>query len=87
MVADTGSTNGTFINGERIAYGRAFIIKNSDILKFGTVEIALEHIVNKEMETADEDFSTSENIRSEENATEDDMKFTKQMIAPDFGDK
>ena len=25
MVADTGSTNGTFINGERIAYGKAAI--------------------------------------------------------------
>ncbi len=47
MVADTGSTNGTFINGERIAYGRAFVIKDGDKLRFGTVEVALEQFVNK----------------------------------------
>ena len=29
MVADTGSTNGTYINGERIAYGRAFIVQKT----------------------------------------------------------
>jgi len=45
MVADTGSTNGTFINNQRIAYGRAFVIKDGDKLKFGTVEVALEHVV------------------------------------------
>ena len=43
MLADTGSTNGTFVNGERIAYGRAFVIKPGDKLKFGTVEVALEY--------------------------------------------
>lgn len=41
MVADTGSTNGTFINGQRIAYGRAFPIAESDKLKFGMVEVFL----------------------------------------------
>ena len=41
MVADTGSTNGTFINGERIAYGKAFVVKDGDKLKFGTVEVRL----------------------------------------------
>ena len=44
VVADTGSTNGTFINGERIAYGRAFAVQAGDKLRFGTVEVALEHI-------------------------------------------
>ena len=44
MLADTGSTNGTFINGERIAYGRAFPVGSGDSLKFGTVEVSLEHI-------------------------------------------
>jgi pSer/pThr/pTyr-binding forkhead associated (FHA) protein len=47
MVADTGSTNGTFINNQRIAYGRAFVIKDGDKLKFGTVEVALEHVVKE----------------------------------------
>ena len=47
VVSDTGSTNGTFINGERIAYGRAFPINAGDKLKFGTVEVALEHLVEE----------------------------------------
>ena len=47
MVADTGSTNGTFINDQRIAYGRAFVIKDGDRLKFGTVEVSLEHVVKE----------------------------------------
>ena len=59
MVADTGSTNGTFINGERMAYGRAFVIKDSDKLKFGTVEITLERVAGEAEESvAAEDFST-----------------------------
>jgi hypothetical protein len=38
-VADTGSTNGTFINDERIAYGKASQLNEGDIVKFGTVEV------------------------------------------------
>ncbi len=55
MVADTGSTNGTFINGNRIAYGRAFEINEGDKVIFGTVEIFFkrlpkmtEFVVNEE---------------------------------------
>lgn len=39
IVADTGSTNGTFLNGNRLAYGRAFPIVESDKVSFGTVEV------------------------------------------------
>jgi len=39
MVADTGSTNGTFVNDRRIAYGKAFMINDGDRVKFGTVEV------------------------------------------------
>jgi len=49
MVADTGSTNGTFVNNERIAYGKAIPIKSGDKLKFGTVKVALRPVV-KEIE-------------------------------------
>ncbi len=42
IAADTGSTNGTFINGERIAYGKAFEIGKDTKLKFGTVEVEIE---------------------------------------------
>lgn len=43
-VADTGSTNGTFINSERIAYGKAIPIASSDKLKIGTVAVELEKV-------------------------------------------
>lgn len=39
IVADTGSTNGTFINGERIEYGKAIHVDETDTVKFGNVEM------------------------------------------------
>lgn len=39
LVADTGSTNGTFINGRRIAYGEARQIEAGDVVGFGDVEV------------------------------------------------
>lgn len=39
MVADTGSTNGTFINGRRISYGEARQIEEGDVVGFGDVEV------------------------------------------------
>lgn len=43
VVADTGSTNGTYLNGERIAYGKAIEIFTGDKLKFGAVDVELEY--------------------------------------------
>ncbi|MEP6848391.1 MAG: FHA domain-containing protein [Acidobacteriota bacterium] len=40
ILADTGSTNGTFVNGRRIAYGKAEAIKEGDKVNFGTVEVS-----------------------------------------------
>jgi len=39
LVADTGSTNGTFINGRRISYGEARQIEDGDVVGFGDVEV------------------------------------------------
>ena len=39
LVADTGSTNGTYINGRRIAYGEARQIEEGDVVSFGEVEV------------------------------------------------
>lgn len=39
LVSDTGSTNGTFINGRRIAYGEARQIAEGDVVGFGDVEV------------------------------------------------
>lgn len=44
VVADTGSTNGTFISGERIAYGKAIVFSPNQELRFGTVNVRLEVI-------------------------------------------
>jgi hypothetical protein len=39
LVADTGSTNGTYINGRRISYGEARQIEPGDVVAFGDVEV------------------------------------------------
>lgn len=39
LVTDTGSTNGTFINGRRITYGEARQIEDGDVVGFGDVEV------------------------------------------------
>ena len=41
VVADTGSTNGTFVNGERIAYGKAVEVLPGAALMFGLVSVSL----------------------------------------------
>lgn len=39
LVADTGSTNGTYLNGRRLAYGEACPIEKGDVVGFGDVEV------------------------------------------------
>jgi len=39
LVADTGSTNGTFVNGRRIAYGESRVLEDGDVIGFGDVEV------------------------------------------------
>ena len=64
MVADTGSTNGTFVNGQRIAYGKAFMINDGDRVKFGTVEAFLRRVPRPvEFETR-ESYET-ENLKTQ----------------------
>ncbi|MGH9949205.1 MAG: FHA domain-containing protein, partial [Pyrinomonadaceae bacterium] len=38
-LADTGSTNGTFVNGERIEYGKAMAITERDKVRFGLIDV------------------------------------------------
>lgn len=42
VVADTGSTNGTFVNGERIAYGKAVELNNGTKLMFGLINVSFD---------------------------------------------
>src|SRR5678815_3686988 len=41
LVADTGSTNGTYLNGRRIAYGESRLIEDGDVVGFGDIEVRL----------------------------------------------
>lgn len=43
MIADTGSTNGTFIGEQRISYGKAQIVGAGEKVRFGSIEISFEH--------------------------------------------
>jgi len=42
VVADTGSTNGTFVNGERIAYGKAVELNKGTKLMFGLINVSFD---------------------------------------------
>ncbi len=44
MVADTGSTNGTFVDERRIAYGKAIPVAENSGIKFGTVLVEFERV-------------------------------------------
>jgi FHA domain len=44
LVADTGSTNGTHINGMRIPYGEARPISEGDVVAFGEVEVRFRRV-------------------------------------------
>ena len=42
VVADTGSTNGTFVNGQRIAYGKAVEVPPGTSMMFGLVSVSID---------------------------------------------
>jgi pSer/pThr/pTyr-binding forkhead associated (FHA) protein len=59
LIADTGSTNGTFIGNERLAYGRAFEINEMDKVKIGHVEVFFRR-TPKATNFVTEDFAADE---------------------------
>ncbi len=63
MVADTGSTNGTFINDERIAYGKAFLIPDGAKVKFGTVEVSFEYLPKPAQIINEEDSPQMDSVK------------------------
>jgi len=82
QIADTGSTNGTFVNGERIAYGKAVAISESDKIKFGTIEVSIkkefrpvvrENIINDQTEH----LLNSEQLISQANLSQNDLQTNK----------
>jgi pSer/pThr/pTyr-binding forkhead associated (FHA) protein len=52
IVGDTGSTNGTFVRGERIAYGKAVEIAQGDSLLFGLVKVDVKFAPKARVEVA-----------------------------------
>jgi pSer/pThr/pTyr-binding forkhead associated (FHA) protein len=55
LVSDLRSTNGTFINKERLAYGQAFVIKEGDMVTFGTVNVFFNFVVPEPEPAAEEE--------------------------------
>lgn len=72
IVADTGSTNGTFINGARIPYGKALPISNGDRVKFGSVEAVFERVARPITEIPDDP-------RNAETVSIDGFEFTQRI--------
>lgn len=95
MVADTGSTNGTLINNERIAYGRATPLKDGDRLRFGTIEVTLEHQLKEservETSSTESDYATVSMATNGENLNagnkEENRVPGEQRIVIDYGKK
>ncbi len=81
MVADTGSTNGTFINGQRIAYGRAFLLNSGDNLRFGTIEVAFVHRII-EAEIVEDNLTVEHNQSENDDAIKAEHFTTKDDILP-----
>lgn len=84
QVADTGSTNGTFVNEQRIAYGKAVTISETDKIKFGTVEVSIKKefrpvpVVEENISTdKTEQFPNSEQLISQANLTSNQFETNK----------
>ncbi len=73
-VADTGSTNGTFLNDQRISYGKATRLEKDDKVKFGTIEVAFEYVPH-ELAAVANDVS----IDQAETIEIDGFEFTKRV--------
>jgi hypothetical protein len=54
VVSDVGSSNGTFINKERLGYGNASAIKEGDMVGFGSVNVFFEFVAPETKAAADE---------------------------------
>ena len=76
VVADTGSTNGTFVGGVRIAYGKAIMLTDAGKLSFGTVDVELRRILKENAGkksaiqiSSAEDFAANRNFSNGENVS------------------
>ena len=77
LLADTGSTNGTFINGERIAYGKTAMITERDKVRFGLVDANFK--LPPMPAAADTEVMKTEEIPDTETFNVGDFEFTKRI--------
>lgn len=79
LVADTGSTNGTFVNGERIAYGKTAMITERDKVRFGLVDASFKipplPVVAAQTEVLE---NVPDEVPDTETFTVGDFEFTKR---------
>lgn len=86
MVADTGSTNGTFISGQRISYGKAFLVNNGEKIKFGTVEVVIENIDNNnDIDTVIEEAGIKKDFSKNDFSETANLQQTEEVVS-DFGE-
>ena len=78
LLADTGSTNGTFVNGTRIAYGKAVAVTERDKVRFGLVDASFKIPPKPVTEDAVEVAEDVEEIPKTESYTVGDFEFTKR---------
>ena len=78
-VADTGSTNGTFINGQRISYGKATRLAAGDRLKFGTVEVDFEPVESRSNKS-----QSGEDLTNAKTIAIDGFEFTSRTSAEEL---
>ena len=86
MVADTGSTNGTFVSGQRISYGKAFLVNNGEKIKFGTIEVVIENIDNNiDIDTVIEEAVIKKDFSKTDFPETANRQQTKEVVS-DFGE-
>lgn len=85
VVADTGSTNGTFIEGEKLEYGKAAELVSGQTVTFGTLAVTID--IERQSERADETSPGKTKERKKEGLRPSDLlsapKKT-EMMAPEI---
>lgn len=77
-VADTGSTNGTFVNDERIAYGKSVPLPEGSKIMFGTVNVEIRLL---ERPIVVQPIVESEGEVSRDSVTIDGFEFRSRTVA------
>ena len=82
IVADTGSTNGTFIDGTRIAYGKASILSLDQTLRVGTIDLNFHLTETAPIEHPHETGAEIEEAGAAETYSVDEFEFTRKIDPP-----